>query len=69
MHKQDNESSIGLRSMSAKEHVAEIRRTKFSIGGLPNPLTEDLHQAVKNLSAELYAKDVHCFMELIQVFL
>ncbi|PWA91863.1 DNA binding,ATP binding protein [Artemisia annua] len=62
----DNESSIGSTSMSAKEHVAEIRRTKFSIGGLPNPLTEDLHQAVKNLSAELYAKDVHCFMELIQ---
>ncbi|GJT21104.1 hypothetical protein Tco_0891041 [Tanacetum coccineum] len=38
---------------------------KFSIGGELNPLTEDLHQAVKNLSAELYAKDVHCFMELI----
>ncbi|KAI3820646.1 hypothetical protein L1987_08194 [Smallanthus sonchifolius] len=52
--------------MSAKEHVEEIRRTKFSIGGEPNPLTEDLHQAVKNLSAELYAKDVHFLMELIQ---
>ncbi|KAI3673635.1 hypothetical protein L6452_39759 [Arctium lappa] len=51
---------------AAKEHVAEIRRTKFSIGGKPNPLTEDLHQAVKNLSAELYAKDVHFLMELIQ---
>ncbi|XP_071693153.1 uncharacterized protein [Rutidosis leptorrhynchoides] len=51
---------------AAKEHVAEIRRTKFSIGGEPNPLTEDLHQAVKNLSAELYAKDVHFLMELIQ---
>ncbi|KAJ0571120.1 hypothetical protein HanHA300_Chr05g0185951 [Helianthus annuus] len=54
---------------SAKEHVEEIRRTKFSIGGEPNPLTEDLHQAVKNLSAELYAKDVHFLMELIQVFI
>ncbi|KAJ0578478.1 putative histidine kinase/HSP90-like ATPase superfamily [Helianthus annuus] len=52
--------------MAAKEHVEEIRRTKFSIGGEPNPLTEDLHQAVKNLSAELYAKDVHFLMELIQ---
>ncbi|PWA37821.1 Histidine kinase-like ATPase, ATP-binding domain-containing protein [Artemisia annua] len=62
----NNEPSIGSTSMSAKEHVTEIRKTKFSIGGLPNPLTEDLHQAVKNLSAELYAKDVHCFMELIQ---
>ncbi|KAK1407154.1 hypothetical protein QVD17_38765 [Tagetes erecta] len=50
----------------AKEHVEEIRRAKFSIGGEPNPLTEDLHQAVKNLSAELYAKDVHFLMELIQ---
>ncbi|KAI3673633.1 hypothetical protein L6452_39757 [Arctium lappa] len=51
---------------AAREHVEEIRKTKFSIGGDPNPLTEDLHQAVKNLSAELYAKDVHFFMELIQ---
>ncbi|CAI9767381.1 unnamed protein product [Fraxinus pennsylvanica] len=50
-----------------KEHVKEIRRIKFSIGAKePNPLTEDLHQAVKNLSAELYAKDVHFLMELIQ---
>ncbi|GJY68966.1 hypothetical protein Tco_0471948 [Tanacetum coccineum] len=43
-------------AMTAKEHVAEIKRTKFSIGGEPNPLTEDLHHAVKNLSDELYAK-------------
>ncbi|KAM7480785.1 hypothetical protein LguiB_005368 [Lonicera macranthoides] len=48
-----------------RDHIEEIRRTKFSIGGEPNPLTEDLHQAVKNLSAELYAKDVHFLMELI----
>ncbi|KAK9080568.1 hypothetical protein SSX86_000326 [Deinandra increscens subsp. villosa] len=53
-------------NLAAKEHVEEIRRTKFSIGGETNPLTEDLHQAVKNLSAELYAKDVHFLMELIQ---
>ena len=52
---------------SAKQHIDRIRRTKFSIGGDENPLTEDLHQAVKNLSAELYAKDVHFLMELIQV--
>ncbi|CAA7033230.1 unnamed protein product [Microthlaspi erraticum] len=51
---------------SAKNHIDRIRRTKFSIGGDANPLTEDLHQAVKNLSAELYAKDVHFLMELIQ---
>ncbi|KAL6495801.1 hypothetical protein OROGR_030364 [Orobanche gracilis] len=50
-----------------REHVEEIRRIKFSIGAKePNPLTEDLHQAVKNLSAELYAKDVHFLMEIIQ---
>ncbi|KAI3688637.1 hypothetical protein L2E82_46363 [Cichorium intybus] len=54
------------KKMAAREHVDKIRRTKFSIGGEPNPLTEDLHQAVKNLSAELYAKDVHFLMELIQ---
>ncbi|XP_035549983.1 uncharacterized protein LOC108983697 [Juglans regia] len=52
--------------MTAREHIKEIRRKKFSIGGEPNPLTEDLHQAVRNLSAELYAKDVHFLMELIQ---
>ncbi|KAG7941754.1 hypothetical protein I3843_16G061900 [Carya illinoinensis] len=41
----------------AREHIEEIRRKKFSIGGELNPLTEDLHQAVKNLYVELYAKD------------
>ncbi|KAK9036381.1 hypothetical protein V6N11_078385 [Hibiscus sabdariffa] len=51
---------------TSKEHIELIRKTKFSIGGEPNPLTEDLHQAVRNLSAELYAKDVHFLMELIQ---
>ena len=54
---------------AAKQHIDQIRKTKFSIGGDENPLTEDLHQAVKNLSAELYAKDVHFLMELIQVSL
>ncbi|KAJ4963570.1 hypothetical protein NE237_023509 [Protea cynaroides] len=53
-------------AMTPREHIEEIRKTKFSIGGKLNPLTEDLHQAVKNLSAELYAKDVHFLMELIQ---
>ncbi|GLJ45923.1 hypothetical protein SUGI_0966870 [Cryptomeria japonica] len=49
-----------------REHIEEIRRNKFSIGGEENPLTEDLHHAVRNLSAELYTKDVHFLMELIQ---
>ncbi|RDX63860.1 hypothetical protein CR513_57660, partial [Mucuna pruriens] len=52
--------------MRPKEHIEKIRRTKFSIGGEPNPLREDLHQATKNLSTELYAKDVHFLMELVQ---
>ena len=52
---------------TAREHIEAIRKKKFSIGGEENPLTGDLHQAVKNLSAELYAKDVHFLMELIQV--
>lgn len=56
-------------SSSARQHIEEIRRDKFSIGGQLSPLTEDLHQAVKYLSAEIYAKDVHFLMELIQVVL
>ncbi|KAM7255794.1 hypothetical protein ACFE04_011535 [Oxalis oulophora] len=51
---------------SPREHIDRIRRSKFSIGGEENPLSEDLHEAVKHLSAELYAKDVHFLMELIQ---
>ncbi|KAI3942792.1 hypothetical protein MKW92_005646 [Papaver armeniacum] len=52
---------------SPKEHIEDIRKVKFSIGAKePNHLTEDLHHAVKNLSAELYAKDVHFLMEIIQ---
>lgn len=54
---------------SAKLHIEEIRTKKFSIGKKePNPLTLDLHHAVTSLSAELYQKDIHFLMELIQVF-
>ncbi|GLJ45914.1 hypothetical protein SUGI_0966750 [Cryptomeria japonica] len=49
-----------------REHIEEIRRKKFSIGGEENALSEDLHHAVRHLSAELYTKDVHFLMELIQ---
>nr|XP_017217487.1 PREDICTED: uncharacterized protein LOC108195066 [Daucus carota subsp. sativus] len=52
--------------VTPRAHIEEIRKTKFSIGGRLNPLTEDLHQAVTNLSQELYSKDVHFLMELIQ---
>lgn len=54
--------------VAARQHIEDIRRSKFSIGAAePNPLTEDLHHAVRHLSAELYSKDVHFLMELVQV--
>ncbi|XXG72538.1 hypothetical protein AAC387_Pa07g1608 [Persea americana] len=56
----------GSSGNAAREHIEEIRRVKFSIGGEPNPLKEDLHLAVSRLSAELYTKDIHFLMELIQ---
>uniref|UniRef100_A0A0E0MMB3 Uncharacterized protein n=1 Tax=Oryza punctata TaxID=4537 RepID=A0A0E0MMB3_ORYPU len=52
---------------AAREHVERIRRERFYIGrGERNPLAEDIHQAVTYLSEELYSKDVHFLMELIQ---
>ena len=60
-------SPLAMAAPSPREHIEEIRRNKFSIGGEENPLTEDLHHAVRHLSAELYTKDVHFLMELIQV--
>ncbi|XP_022737360.1 uncharacterized protein LOC111290334 [Durio zibethinus] len=61
-----SEKSTVFAMATPREHIEQIRKKKFSIGGEPNPLTEDLHQAVRNLSAELYTKDVHFLMELIQ---
>ncbi|CAL5327465.1 unnamed protein product [Camellia sinensis] len=55
-------------AMSPKEHIEEIRKKKFKIGEEPDPKNEDLHHAVNYLSAELYAKDVHFLMELIQEY-
>jgi sacsin len=52
----------------AREHVEKIRRERYYIGrGEQNPLAEDMHQAVSYLSQELYSKDVHFLMELVQV--
>ena len=63
-------SSQNSEAIAAKLHIEEIRKHKFSIGErCPNPLTEDLQNAVANLSSELYTKDVHFLMELIQVYL
>ncbi|CAL4892313.1 unnamed protein product [Urochloa decumbens] len=51
----------------ARAHVERIRRERFFIGREErNPLAEDIHQAVTYLSEELYSKDVHFLMELIQ---
>ncbi|XP_021754621.1 uncharacterized protein LOC110719947 [Chenopodium quinoa] len=67
MESKNNNPSKSLAEISAKEHIQEIRTKKFSIGAKhPNPLTFDLHRAVTRLSAELYTKDVHFLMELIQ---
>ena len=53
---------------SPREHVERIRRERYFIGrGEQNPLAEDMHQAVNYLSQELYSKDVHFLMELVQV--
>uniref|UniRef100_A0A5B6Z3I5 Sacsin/Nov domain-containing protein n=1 Tax=Davidia involucrata TaxID=16924 RepID=A0A5B6Z3I5_DAVIN len=50
-----------------REHIEEIRRKKFYIGlEEENPLAPDLYQAVNYLSAELYTKDCHFLMEIIQ---
>ncbi|WCJ36321.1 DNA binding ATP binding [Euphorbia peplus] len=50
----------------ARDHIYHIRKTIFSIGGDVNPLASMLDNAVAYLSAELYTKDVHFLMELIQ---
>ncbi|KAF8652236.1 hypothetical protein HU200_062872 [Digitaria exilis] len=50
-----------------REHVERIRRERYFIGrGEQNPLAEDMHHAVNYLSQELYSKDVHFLMELVQ---
>ncbi|KAJ4746373.1 ATP/DNA binding protein [Rhynchospora pubera] len=57
----------GSGELSPREHVEKIRRDRFFIGREEkNPLAEDMHQAVNYLSEELYSKDVHFLMELIQ---
>ncbi|KAF7003885.1 LOW QUALITY PROTEIN: hypothetical protein CFC21_019161 [Triticum aestivum] len=51
---------------AAREHVERIRRDRYYIGrGEQNPLAEDMHQAVNYLQ-ELYSRDVHFLMELVQ---
>ncbi len=67
--------------MSRKDEIDQIRREKFWLepdgsarkirdeqGKIiaQNSLARDLHQAIKNLSRDLYTKDVHFVLELIQ---
>uniref|UniRef100_A0A453M6P9 Uncharacterized protein n=1 Tax=Aegilops tauschii subsp. strangulata TaxID=200361 RepID=A0A453M6P9_AEGTS len=53
--------------VAARAHVERLRRERYYIGrGEQNPLAEDMHQAVNYLSQELYSKDVHFLMELVQ---
>ncbi|KAM0848428.1 hypothetical protein ACQ4PT_054385 [Festuca glaucescens] len=60
-------SSPATMAAAAREHVEKIRRERYYIGrGEQNPLAEDMHQAVNYLSQELYSKDVHFLMELVQ---
>ncbi|XP_062197527.1 uncharacterized protein LOC133900413 isoform X1 [Phragmites australis] len=60
-------SSAPVAMPSPWEHVERIRRERYFIGrGEQNPLAEDMHQAVKYLSQELYSKDVHFLMEIVQ---
>ncbi|XP_066335490.1 uncharacterized protein [Miscanthus floridulus] len=60
-------SSSVVPPVSPREHVERIRRQRYFIGREErNPLAEDMHQAVNYLSQELYSKDVHFLMELIQ---
>ena len=57
-------------SVMAKLHIKDIRKHKFSIDEKrPNPFAADLQNAVASLSSELYTKDIHFLMELIQVSL
>uniref|UniRef100_A0A0A8YR54 Uncharacterized protein n=1 Tax=Arundo donax TaxID=35708 RepID=A0A0A8YR54_ARUDO len=59
--------AVALPPLSPREHVERIRRDRYFIGrGEQNPLAEDMHQAVNYLSQELYSKDVHFLMELVQ---
>ena len=51
-----------------REHIEKIRNEKFLIGSeKAHRILEEFHGTVELLSDELYSKDVHFFMELVQV--
>ncbi|KAL9422758.1 hypothetical protein AB3S75_034938 [Citrus x aurantiifolia] len=50
-----------------REHIEKIRNEKFLIGSeKAHRILEEFHGTVELLSDELYSKDVHFFMELVQ---
>jgi hypothetical protein len=56
---------------SPREHIARIRREKFSFDEdgkitVRNPLAADLQRSVNNLSEGLNSEDIHFVLELIQ---
>lgn len=53
--------------MTPRDHIEFLRKEWFSVGGGTNYLAPMLSNAVEYLSAELYTKDVHFLMEVIQV--
>ncbi|KAI5067966.1 hypothetical protein GOP47_0016311 [Adiantum capillus-veneris] len=60
-------SGSETRQSRARKVVEDIRATKFGIGrSQKNPLAPDMHQAITHLAAELYQKDLHFVMELVQ---
>ncbi|KAJ0076656.1 hypothetical protein Patl1_36503 [Pistacia atlantica] len=62
------ETESPFKMATPKEHIEDIRRNNFWIGREEQNrvVFKMLHKTVKLLSAELYAKDVHFLMELIQ---
>lgn len=54
----------------AQQHIEHLRFSKYGIQSdgscTPNPLAADLQQSVTLLSKQLYEKETHFILELIQ---
>ena len=60
-----------LPDLTPEAHIARIRKEKFGLApdgsaAERNPLSDDLHGAIEQLSQELYSKETHFILELIQ---
>ena len=61
---------MGREEGDPRKIVEELRANKFGIGVdgmMKNPLARDMHESIRHLAAELYQKDIHFVMELVQV--